>query len=74
MEIISMDNYSDSAVITKTHLITNPKQQWKVGRKYRRRLKKAFDQSGIEIPFPHRTIGAEGQSPLVSDTKKNNNR
>jgi len=27
-----------------------------VGREYRRRLKKAFDAEGIEIPFPHRSI------------------
>jgi small conductance mechanosensitive channel len=31
-------------------------QLWLVGREYRRRLKKAFDEKGIEIPFPHRTI------------------
>jgi small conductance mechanosensitive channel len=33
-----------------------PIQQWTVGRQYRRRLKKAFDARGIEIPFPHRSL------------------
>ncbi|MEE9181188.1 MAG: mechanosensitive ion channel family protein, partial [candidate division NC10 bacterium] len=37
-------------------LKTHPIQQWGVGREYRRRLKKAFDAKGIEIPFPHRSI------------------
>ena len=27
-----------------------------VGREYRKRLKAAFDNAGVEIPFPHRTI------------------
>jgi moderate conductance mechanosensitive channel len=42
--------------VIKARLKTQPIQQWAVGREYRRRLKKAFDQRGIEIPFPHRTI------------------
>jgi small conductance mechanosensitive channel len=27
-----------------------------VGREFNRRLKKAFDEKDIEIPFPHRTL------------------
>jgi small-conductance mechanosensitive channel len=33
-------------------------EQWGVRREYLRRLKKAFDEAGIEIPFPHLTIYA----------------
>jgi small-conductance mechanosensitive channel len=33
-----------------------PIQQWNVKREYLKRLKKAFDERGIEIPFPHLTI------------------
>jgi small conductance mechanosensitive channel len=56
MEIMGVDAFADSAVIIKARLKTKPVQQWSVGREYRRRLKKAFDEKGIEIPFPHRTI------------------
>ena len=56
MEIMGVDAFADSAVIIKARLKTKPIQQWSVGREYRRRLKKAFDAKGIEIPFPHRTI------------------
>ncbi len=56
MEIMGVDAFADSAVIIKARLKTKPIQQWSVGREYRRRLKKAFDEKGIEIPFPHRTI------------------
>ncbi len=51
-----MDDCGDSAVVIKARLKTHPIQQWNVGREYRRRLKKAFDPEGIEIPFPHRSI------------------
>ncbi len=56
IEILGVDDFADSAVIVKARLKTQPIQQWNVGREYRRRLKKAFDAEGIEIPFPHRSI------------------
>jgi len=31
-------------------------KQWTVAGELRRRLKRAFDEEGIEIPFPHRTL------------------
>jgi len=56
MEIMGVDSFGDSAVNIKARIKTTPINQWAVGREYRRRLKKAFDAAGIEIPFPHRTI------------------
>jgi len=56
IEIFGVDQFADSAVIIKARFKTKPIEQWVVGREYRRRLKKAFDQQGIEIPFPHRTV------------------
>ncbi|MFQ5993398.1 MAG: mechanosensitive ion channel family protein, partial [Nitrospiraceae bacterium] len=53
IEIFGVDDFADSAVVIKARLKTHPIQQWNVGREYRRRLKKAFDAEGIEIPFPH---------------------
>jgi small conductance mechanosensitive channel len=35
---------------------TVPLKQWEVGREFLRRVKKAFDAEGIEIPFPYRTL------------------
>jgi small conductance mechanosensitive channel len=56
IEILGVDNFADSAVIIKVMITTKPLKQWEVGRELRRRIKKAFDQHNIEIPFPHRTI------------------
>jgi len=56
MEIFGLDKFADSAIIIKARLKTKPIQQWSVGREYRKRLKYAFDQHNIEIPFPHTTV------------------
>ena len=56
IEIFGVDQFADSAVVIKARFKTKPIEQWAVGREFRRRLKKAFDEQGIEIPFPHRTI------------------
>lgn len=56
MEIFGVDAFGPSEVVIKGRIKTKPIQQWSVGRAYRRRLKNAFDQAGIEIPFPHRTL------------------
>jgi hypothetical protein len=50
MEIFGVDAFTQSAVTIKARIKTRPQQQDPVGREYRRRLKKAFDEAGIEIP------------------------
>lgn len=65
MEIMGVDAFAESAVVIKARIKTKPAQQWSVGREYNRRLKKAFDEKGIEIPFPHRTLTwADSSSPI----------
>ncbi|HXG52498.1 MAG TPA: mechanosensitive ion channel family protein [candidate division Zixibacteria bacterium] len=56
IEIFGVDSFGESAVTIKARLKTLPLQQFTVGREYRRRLKKAFDAEGIEIPYPHRVV------------------
>lgn len=56
LEIFGLNEFADSAIVIKARIKTQPLQQWAVGREYRRRLKKAFDENGIEIPFPHTTV------------------
>jgi small-conductance mechanosensitive channel len=67
MEIFGVDAFADSAVVIKGRLKTKPIQQWAVGREYRRRLKRAFDAHGIEIPFPHRSFYfGEASKPVLA--------
>ncbi|MEE9219268.1 MAG: mechanosensitive ion channel family protein [Acidobacteriota bacterium] len=56
IEVFGVDAFGSSEVVIKARIKTQPIQQWFVGREYRRRLKKAFDAKGIEIPFPHHSI------------------
>jgi len=56
IEIFGVDDFRESAVTIKARLKTLPIEQWAVGREYRRRLKKAFDAAGVQIPFPHRSL------------------
>ena len=64
IEILGVDKFGESEVVIKARLKTMPIEQWSVGREYRRRLKKAFDREGIEIPFPQRTVHMRGGGPV----------
>ena len=56
LEVLGVDSFDESQVTIKVRLKTVPIQQWSVGREYRRRIKKAFEAKGIEIPFPHLSV------------------
>ena len=55
-DIFGVDKLGDSSVIIKGRIKTKPIRQWEVGREFLRRIKHAFDENNIEIPFPHRSI------------------
>jgi small conductance mechanosensitive channel len=69
IEIFGVDAFGDSAVVIKGRLKTLPIQQWTVGRAFNRLLKIRFDEAGIEIPFPHRTLyfgeAKDGSAPAA---------
>lgn len=56
IEILGVDQFADSAVVIKARIKTVPMQRWVVGREFNRRMKYAFDDRNIEIPFPHQTL------------------
>ncbi len=55
-EVLGVDQFADSAVVIKCRITTKPRRQWSIGREMNRRIKKTFDERGIEMPFPHRTL------------------
>jgi small conductance mechanosensitive channel len=69
LEVLGVDSFGDNAVIIKARITTQPVKQWQVGREFNRRMKKRFDELGIEIPFPHRTIyfgeDKSGDAPIA---------
>jgi small conductance mechanosensitive channel len=72
LEVLGLDDFADSAIVIKVIMKTQPLKQWAVGRELRRRIKREFDERGIEIPFPHTTLYmGEGPSTgkLVVETK-----
>ncbi|MBD3413473.1 MAG: mechanosensitive ion channel [Candidatus Aminicenantes bacterium] len=56
VEIFGLDRFDDSAVVVRARTRTLPAKQWGVGREFKRRIKKRFDELDIEIPFPHTTL------------------
>lgn len=69
LEMAGVDQWGDSALVIKCRIKVQPMQQWAVRREYLRRLKQAFDQHGIEIPYPHLTVYAgqmrDGSAPAL---------
>lgn len=65
LEILGVDAFADSAVVIKARIKTVPIKQWAVGRELNRRFKKRFDEVGIEIPFPQRTLHIHETSPAL---------
>jgi moderate conductance mechanosensitive channel len=67
LEVAGVERWDDSAVVLRCRFKVAPLEQWNVRREFLRRLKKAFDARGIEIPYPHLTIYAgedkEGNAP-----------
>ncbi len=63
--VLGVNSFDDSGISVKVTGVTKPRRQWDVTRELRRRIKRAFDIEGIEIPFPHRTLfwGAAGDQP-----------
>lgn len=56
LEMWGVDQFTDSAVIIKSRIKTEPFKQWRIGREMNRRIKNTFDMKGIETSFPHQTI------------------
>src|SRR5215469_12777952 len=69
-EMLGLDDLADSSVVIKFFLKTKPLQQWTVKREMLRRIKKRFDELGIEIPFPHQTVYHRYETPPSAATQQ----
>ena len=73
LKVLRVDAFEESGIAIKVLGETLPIRQWDVAGQFRLRVKRAFDEEGIEIPFPHRTIywgtgpGAEARVRVTSE-------
>ena len=51
--LLRVDEFGNSGITIRMVGETEPLQQWEVMGEFRRRLKRVFDERGIEIPWPH---------------------
>ncbi len=56
LTILGVEKFGESQLVIRMMVKTAPLKQWEVGRELRKRIKKRFDEKGIQIPFPHRVL------------------
>ena len=70
LKAVRVQEFGASGIAIKVIGETVPMQQWAVAGEFRRRIKRVFDDEGIEIPFPHMTVyWGPGEKP-VSDGQR----
>lgn len=73
-EMFGVEKLGESDVTIRCRFKTRAGKQWDVAREYRRRIKNRFDELGIEIPFPHRTMrwvfSPQGSNPMELEAAK----
>lgn len=62
-EMWGVEQLGASGIVLRLVVKTTPKEQWRVARRLREQIKRAFDEEGIEIPFPQQTVWHRAESP-----------
>ena len=68
--ISGVQNFGADAITIRLSVKTEPGEQWSTGRVLRKRIKEAFDEAGIEIPFPQRTVWLRSEADQKAVVKK----
>jgi small conductance mechanosensitive channel len=63
LDVMGVDKLGDSGVVIRVRLKTEPSQRWAVAREMNRRIKRRFDELGIDSPYPHQKLVMEGKHP-----------
>jgi small conductance mechanosensitive channel len=62
LEVLGVDAFDEARIVIKIRVKTVPLKQWEIGRELRRRIKKAFEARGIEVPSQRVSIFFDGTS------------
>jgi small conductance mechanosensitive channel len=68
LEVFGVNAFADWSVQLQLRIKTVPLKQWEVGRELRRRILKAFDEHGIEIPSPG-VVAVPGTDPRKASSR-----
>lgn len=55
-EMQGVISFGENAVVIRCRVITQAGKHWGVGRRYNQLVKEVFDERGIDIPYPQRTL------------------
>jgi len=69
-EVLGVDRFGDNSITIRLWIKVQPLKQWEVAREFRLRLKKAFDQAGISIPFPQRELWFRSNLQIQTSANK----
>ena len=65
-ELWGVENLGAHGIDIRLVIKTQPSKQWEISRLIRERIKEAFDERGIEIPFPQQTVWMRAGDPNLS--------
>jgi small conductance mechanosensitive channel len=66
-ELWGVENLGAHGIDIRLVIKTQPSKQWEVSRLIRERIKEAFDERGIEIPFPQQTVWMRTEATMSKD-------
>ncbi len=69
-EVLGVDKFGDNSITIRLWIKVQPLKQWEVAREFRLRLKKAFDQANISIPFPQRELWFRSNLQILTNSQK----
>jgi small conductance mechanosensitive channel len=64
-EVWGVERLGADGVAIRLVVKTDPAEQWVIARELRLRIKEAFDEAGIEIPFPQRTVWLRSEAEVA---------
>lgn len=71
--VYGVQNFGADAVTIRLGVKVEPAEQFATARELRMRLKYAFDEEGIEIPFPQRTVWMHQVAPAAPEEPRTQN-
>ncbi len=55
-QVLGVEDFGERGFVVRLWFKTEPLKQWEVSREFRRRVKNAFEESGIPLPLPQQQI------------------